>query len=66
MEIIYNATNHTVDAQDAKSRISFYLERDNFTASGVDEIILVFDENLSKEEMFKIDVSMSTFGYIRM
>jgi hypothetical protein len=66
MEIIYNSTSLTIDAQEAKNRISFYIERDNFNASGVDEIVLVFNEDLSKEDMFKVDLSMSTFGYVRM
>lgn len=66
MELIYTATNLTIDAQHAKSRIAFYLERDNFLADGIDEITLIFSEELPKDDLLKVDVSMSTFGYIRM
>jgi hypothetical protein len=65
MEIRYFSTSYIGDVERIRERIFFYLERSNFIIEVEDCVILTFEEELSKEEFLKVEISMCSMGYVR-
>jgi hypothetical protein len=62
----YTQSNHVFDINYIKNRIKFYLEIENFEINNEDsDVNIIFEENLTKDQMLKLDVSMSSLAYVR-
>ena len=62
----YTQSNHVFDINYIKNRIKFYLEIENFEINNEDsDVNIIFEENLTKVQMLKLDVWMSSLAYVR-
>lgn len=64
--LIYTQTNNKLSLQDIETRINEYQVNTTFTlTSNEEEIYVDFNEDVSTENLMKIDLSMCTLTYFR-
>jgi len=62
----YISSNHSSDPEIIRFRIEYYLEKDDFSLTAEDVTVNIFFENdLTKNDVFKLDLTMVSLGYVR-
>lgn len=62
----YISSSHSSDPHIIEERIKYYLETEDFEiTSDQSSTHVVFDQDITKEQLFKLDVTMSSLGYVR-
>ena len=63
---IYISSSHSSDPHIIEDRIKYYLDTEDFEVTNDSSSThVVFDQDITKEQLFKLDVTMSSLGYVR-
>jgi len=60
----YTSSIHGSDPISIKDRVSYYLDNNNFEV--LEDAFIEFSEELTKDQIIKIDAAMASLGYVRI
>lgn len=55
---------HGSDPVSIKDRVSYYLDNDNFEV--LEDALIEFPQELTKDQIIKTDAAMASLGYVRI
>lgn len=61
----YLSSNHSSGIEITRERISYYLDNNNFDLIEDNGFTIIFQTNLTKSDIIKLDAAMSSLGYVR-
>jgi Fe-S cluster assembly iron-binding protein IscA len=60
----YTSSIHGSDPVSIKDRVSYYLDNDNFEV--LEDALIEFPQELTKDQIIKTDAAMASLGYVRI